>query len=194
MINIFQSTHPSWGATVSNAPFPVDFKFQSTHPSWGATWNSAPKFFNHFNFNPRTHRGVRLLISRYPSHHQQISIHAPIVGCDGTKCFVSLFSKISIHAPIVGCDVCRVRLCIFCTHISIHAPIVGCDTDDFSFLHRFEISIHAPIVGCDQKILVQHHGVFYFNPRTHRGVRHMRNDHFDRYNFISIHAPIVGCD
>ena len=34
-------------------------QFQSTHPSWGATISFAPAFENVTNFNPRTHRGVR---------------------------------------------------------------------------------------------------------------------------------------
>ena len=35
----------------------------------------------------------------------------------------------------------------------------------------------------------------YFNPRTHRGVRHCRLKRMsDGALFISIHAPIVGCD
>ena len=34
----FQSTHPSWGATISkNTISLLTLKFQSTHPSWGAT-------------------------------------------------------------------------------------------------------------------------------------------------------------
>ena len=58
----FQSTHPSWGATlaITNNYF-LPYIFQSTHPSWGATlllWF----FINHLSdFNPRTHRGVRRL-------------------------------------------------------------------------------------------------------------------------------------
>ena len=36
---VFQSTHPSWGATLNCISLSNDFaKFQSTHPSWGATF------------------------------------------------------------------------------------------------------------------------------------------------------------
>ena len=79
---LFQSTHPSWGATVidltennstkisihapivgcdgvNNVYNYVDYEFQSTHPSWGATQKAEAKYLK-----------------------QQISIHAPIVGCD----------------------------------------------------------------------------------------------------------------
>ena len=78
---VFQSTHPSWGATISIAPYVEYDRFQSTHPSWGATIQAFK---------------------------------------DGQ------LTNISIHAPIVGCD------CIYCKGRT----------------HRY-----------------------YFNPRTHRGVR-----------------------
>ena len=66
--------------------------FQSTHPSWGATYTASKSLPQHAYFNPRTHRGVRrrdvygYMISR------PISIHAPIVGCDGSK-YPVLFIK-----------------------------------------------------------------------------------------------------
>ena len=82
MLVKFQSTHPSWGATVIyiflgvllsisiHAPIVgcdftnclinvIMYLFQSTHPSWGATACNVELWY------------------RY-----NISIHAPIVGCD----------------------------------------------------------------------------------------------------------------
>ena len=56
---IFQSTHPSWGATVFPPSSLLVSKFQSTHPSWGAT-----------------------LLDFLWHSERHISIHAPIVGCD----------------------------------------------------------------------------------------------------------------
>ena len=56
--------------------------FQSTHPSWGATKNVLRYSFTNNNFNPRTHRGVRPLMLRIFLGLNRISIHAPIVGCD----------------------------------------------------------------------------------------------------------------
>ena len=102
---LFQSTHPSWGATlVERLNFRVRV-FQSTHPSWGATnsVNLAKTFQSDFNprthrgvrlidagfnplqeiyFNPRTHRGVRPIRRKRNVKRRKISIHAPIVGCD----------------------------------------------------------------------------------------------------------------
>ena len=80
----FQSTHPSWGATTKQNLVELSLcLFQSTHPSWGATTvihndNYRLRISIHApivgcdislifrgstnqNFNPRTHRGVRLL-------------------------------------------------------------------------------------------------------------------------------------
>ena len=83
IVNKFQSTHPSWGATAGSLVLIQRTKlFQSTHPSWGATVMED-------NFRP----------CRY------ISIHAPIVGCDLLMInLVNISRDISIHAPIVGCD------------------------------------------------------------------------------------------
>ena len=62
-----------------------------------------------YNFNPRTHRGVR---------------HKYLNGVKGTL-------VISIHAPIVGCDIDPEKdITVRAEIISIHAPIVGCDIDD----------------------------------------------------------------
>ena len=57
--SLFQSTHPSWGATRRNKMWKIYQKFQSTHPSWGATQKRALVLQSFNNFNPRTHRGVR---------------------------------------------------------------------------------------------------------------------------------------
>ena len=57
----FQSTHPSWGATMLVVlHYCIDTIFQSTHPSWGATKYDGRRKSTVLNFNPRTHRGVRL--------------------------------------------------------------------------------------------------------------------------------------
>ena len=60
------------------------------------------------DFNPRTHRGVRPLSQWTKEDIIEISIHAPIVGCDPASIgFKVLINAISIHAPIVGCDYLR---------------------------------------------------------------------------------------
>ena len=78
--------------------------------------------------------------------------------------------EISIHAPLTGCDqVCgqvdRGR------RISIHAPLTGCDWFSLLFFLLIIISIHAPLTGCDQLQQAGAHSKRYFNPRTPHGVR-----------------------
>ena len=56
------------------------------------------------------------------------------------------------------------------------------------------ISIHAPLTGCDSMVYIGFFNHQYFNPRTHRGVRHSDRMLMQSDDQISIHAPIVGCD
>ncbi len=102
----FQSTHPSWGATMpTTVKDSSSSQFQSTHPSWGATIWEIQQICRLIYFNPRTHRGVRLLSTSILLCFIWISIHAPIVGCDLPPFgWLTPTSLISIHAPIVGCD------------------------------------------------------------------------------------------
>ena len=58
----FQSTHPVWGATTNADASQMIVKFQSTHPVWGATRRTAKKRRPSTNFNPRTPYGVRPMV------------------------------------------------------------------------------------------------------------------------------------
>ena len=101
-------------------------EFQSTHPLRGATERYFYYTRRHIHFNPRTPCGVRLLSSvsfanklKFQSTHPLrgatsmsygeytetvISIHAPLAGCDWTRCNPFAAAAISIHAPLAGCD------------------------------------------------------------------------------------------
>ena len=101
------------------------------------------------DFNPRTHRGVRLLSLIVISIQPSISIHAPIVGCDereGHKKWQKSNFNPRTHRGVRP-------------FTSIHG------------YHLISISIHAPIVGCDDHVTLQSGKIWHFNPRTHRGVR-----------------------
>ena len=78
--------------------------FQSTHPSWGATGKWI-----------------------FGGQGKNISIHAPLVGCDDEIKYVDSSGIISIHAPLVGCDLQGIEFANG-QWISIHAPLVGCDS------------------------------------------------------------------
>ena len=124
----------------------------------------------------------------------QISIHAPLAGCDKDKKQWTVAQWISIHAPLAGCDA-TVDACGNATVISIHAPLAGCDAIGAIVRQRAAaISIHAPLAGCDHASQTGHGGICHFNPRTPCGVRHrVRMTVFKRW-LISIHAPLAGCD
>ena len=81
----------------------------------------------------------------------QISIHAPLAGCDATRSLLSAacLAFQSTH-PLRGATVI-VRALFTTLCISIHAPLAGCDFEDYIKGHRLPISIHAPLAGCDSK-------------------------------------------
>ena len=168
----FQSTHPSWGATICSFNSFLDIAISIHAPIVGCDGFNGFSVNGLVYFNPRTHRGVRQLFVVWAHRLLNISIHAPIVGCD-------LGGSQSRHWSLIFQS----------THPSWGATIPSTSRTRSSW-----ISIHAPIVGCDKNV-----GTFllifsYFNPRTHRGVRQYTLDTTPYTTKISIHAPIVGCD
>ena len=124
-------------------------KFQSTHPSWGATVCKDFNYADSKNFNPRTHRGVRLRNLYLHISIPKISIHAPIVGCDQNKLDAFRDLVISIHAPIVGCDQTPPKYLSATDYFNPRTHRgVRLSGDALAFV-KLMISIHAPIVGCD---------------------------------------------
>ena len=148
----FQSTHPSWGATMYvdsisinegisiHAPivgcdssrakgYAQRIVFQSTHPSWGATMSMSGIKGSQADFNPRTHRGVRQKRQdRWRRQNRFQSTH-----------------------PSWGATVF--------THHKLSWKI-------FKSTH--------PSWGATLILLRVYHQRCYFNPRTHRGVRQRR--------------------
>ena len=125
----FQSTHPAWGATQSFAAFKTIVSgFQSTHPAWGATAKAA-----------------------YDDFDEDISIHAPRVGCDFNNLIPFIYLiYFNPRTPrgVRHCLLLRVyNLLLFqSTHPAWGATPFG------GFLSLlFRISIHAPRVGCDRR-------------------------------------------
>ena len=78
----FQSTHPLRGATRFQGVCRLDGAFQSTHPLRGATTGCTARSSSGCYFNPRTPCGVRLNDDVADAQGAQISIHAPLAGCD----------------------------------------------------------------------------------------------------------------
>ena len=195
------------------------FLFQSTHPSWGATSISNSSLStNSISIHAPIVGCDISIISNHQKIIFEISIHAPIVGCDINMQLLPLHNfQISIHAPIVGCDFHINDLEGLYnlnfnprTHRGVRRWLHNCSAAKSYFnprTHRgvrpcncytscmsTNISIHAPIVGCDSFWFFNINISAYFNPRTHRGVRLAVIKSYERIINISIHAPIVGCD
>ena len=147
------------------------YQFQSTHPLRGAT------IFGWLN-----------------EIQPEISIHAPLAGCDYTRNKSHKQQSISIHAPLAGCDTTALK--------------TGYDPILFQSTH--------PLRGATATLLGGLLGREHFNPRTPCGVRlilHQPRTGQSRFQSthplrgatlsqansafnasISIHAPLAGCD
>ena len=123
----------------------------------------------------------------------EISIHAPLAGCDHYSTTFANNTWISIHAPLAGCDgvkqiqvycasdfnprtPCGVRLVsslsvAACATFQSTHPLRGATVYQQDAQAHDPISIHAPLAGCDFTI---------------------RN--LSQTEDISIHAPLAGCD
>ena len=173
-------------------------KFQSTHPLRGAT--ASPKSAHirhlHFNphFNPRTPCGVRPRGILRDAAIPDISIHAPLAGCDDGICAAQEVGKDfnprtpcgvrrrsnsnacrterfqSAH-PLRGATIMQGVECLR-RKISIRAPLAGCDSSmpcNPSTTASFQ-SAH-PLRGATLAFAPQALSAPYFNPRTPCGVR-----------------------
>ena len=130
----------------------------------------------------------------YQKFAKEISIHAPLAGCDLGKAGHIKITVISIHAPLAGCDQARciqpARSCI-----SIHAPLAGCDPSSPS--GQPPCSDFNPRTPCGVRLVGQKSESLYiddFNPRTPCGVRQAMRGVMRFADAISIHAPLAGCD
>ena len=139
----------------------------------------------------------------------------PLRGATGHSSLVFHAADISIHAPLAGCDIAKLTQTQY-IDISIHAPLAGCDAAKSGWRHLTEISIHAPLAGCDRLTAGRQWDSHNFNPRTPCGVRQKlptllnlsplfqsthplrgatMQDFVISSSFkISIHAPLAGCD
>ena len=127
------------------------------------------------NFNPRTPYGMRRRLEAYNDDVlMNISIHAPLTGCDINKIdyYDSNQKTISIHAPLTGCDVKNYLLCEWGTIFQSTHPLRD-----------------ATIV----KDWTQQRSK-NFNPRTPYGMRQEQIEQIKKSIIISIHAPLTGCD
>ena len=169
-------------------------RFQSTPPSWEATISFPVCCPRYRHFNPRLPRGRRQrpracgraansFQSTPPSWEATsihvalvgpplISIHASLVGGDSERISPPWRIQISIHASLVGGDRRRAGGRGGAAAISIHASLVGGDLRKNRILRnrRFQStppSWEATTTGSGTRA-----GGGHFNPRLPRGRRH----------------------
>ena len=197
--HLFQSTHPTRGATVESAVSAWRYSISIHAPNEGCDFLSASLYASSFNFNPRTQRGVRLHRQKGCAERLMISIHAPNEGCDAAPKSWYFPWTISIHAPNEGCDTLasyrttppaqfqsthptrgatRLSLPLAASRKfqSTH-PTRGATADVDLLWRPLTISIHAPNEGCDGIYTGTNPEILDFNPRTQRGVRRGEKHH-----------------
>ena len=173
-------------------------KFQSTHPLRGAT--ASPKSAHirhlHFNphFNPRTPCGVRPRGILRDAAIPDISIHAPLAGCDDGICAAQEVGK--DFNPRTPCGVRRRRTRQQGNGYQFQSthPLRGATSRFHDHHWHIYISIHAPLAGCDADERANKAMAINFNPRTPCGVRLVETLQSYTEISISIHAPLAGCD
>ena len=142
------------------------YVFQSTHPLRGATAS-----------------GVDLAVMA------DISIHAPLAGCDLHLAVWHHKDGISIHAPLAGCDLwLNFGLCINCLFQSTH-PLRGATVQTVCAKAIDAISIHAPLAGCDNTCMCLRLRGDHFNPRTPCGVRLSAASYLSKFHHFNPRTP-----
>ena len=99
---IFQSTHPSWGATLTRESFRNPLNISIHAPIVGCDDHFYVYRIHAGYFNPRTHRGVRPYTSDDHYHYKIFQSTHPSWVRPQRFCNLTPDSSISIHAPIVG--------------------------------------------------------------------------------------------
>ena len=122
-----------------------------------------------------------------------ISIHAPLAGCDIIAVRGQRGAEISIHAPLAGCDSSLVFAFSNYSHFNPRTP---CGVRLHSFGLNYILIDFNPRTPCG----VRHNRdtmqtcSMDFNPRTPCGVRRETIPYSKFIVKISIHAPLAGCD
>ena len=123
-------------------------------------------------FNPRTHVGVRRCIQQYLRYSQHISIHALTQECDAVSCIplsccLRLFQ--STHSRRSATLQLQQCICITYfnprTHVGVRHELRSIDSANRYFNPRTHVGVRP------QYSTVQRFDNDYFNPRTHVGVR-----------------------
>ena len=125
---IFQSTHPLRGATCTGADFALPIIHFNPRTPCGVRRIPLSVLSLSADFNPRTPCGVRLTTRSATMSSCAFQSTHPLRGATCRHEIKDYAFNISIHAPLAGCDVQTWR--VDCgMAISIHAPLAGCDIE-----------------------------------------------------------------
>ena len=127
--------------------------------------------------------------------NKEISIHAPLTGCDGLT-FWAVCQQVNFNprTPYGMRRSTQAKNQLY-SWISIHAPLTGCDVRSTLIVWPISIfqSTHPLRDATCTFISIKSSGM-YFNPRTPYGMRHKPMTYAYGNANISIHAPLTGCD
>ena len=123
---MFQFTHPVWGATSSMGWVMISEGVSIHAPRVGCDFGIILLSVNPIRFNSRTPCGVRQPYRSRAHTYKRVSIHAPRVGCDYNPRRTGLcLDEVSIHAPRVGCDIVTLILSIIRQMFQFTHPVWG---------------------------------------------------------------------
>ena len=146
------------------------------------------------NFNPRTPCGVRPSISSGKTGIPSFQSTHPLRGATKSEDDTEDFRQISIHAPLAGCDEAERVPC--CDHADFN-PRTPCGVRRIFRMRSLRRSKDFnPRTPCGVRPNTEMGGrrLYNFNPRTPCGVRLIGNGEGSSLRSISIHAPLAGCD
>ena len=123
---IFQSTHPLRGATLCYRLDGKPARYFNPRTPCGVRRSARSTETRMDDFNPRTPCGVRPRRMCMRARCTKFQSTHPLRGATCAERSTTERMNISIHAPLAGCDYCHP-----CAGnpigISIHAPLAGCD-------------------------------------------------------------------
>ena len=190
----FQSTHPLRGATGEPSVLLGDLVISIHAPLAGCDASSGPRSWSPTHFNPRTPCGVRPDEAQKPSSFIVFQSTHPLRGATRSREGAARGQQISIHAPLAGCDSQAQHAPADAEKFQSTHPLRGATGQAGPTPAECEISIHAPLAGCDRPRATGASRSRYFNPRTPCGVRRRGRGDQQGQKEISIHAPLAGCD
>ena len=146
---LFQSTHPLRGATERRRQQHHDPRYFNPRTPCGVRHQEAPVPASFLYFNPRTPCGVRPGVYVPGRGRGNISIHAPLAGCDAASAAPTVtYGQFQSTHPLRGATRWKQMLLRKAIFQSTH-PLRGATILKIGFRLIAVISIHAPLAGCD---------------------------------------------